>query len=127
MGQTIDHYLIFETVGGFCGIAWNHAGISRFQLPTSSAEATEKLMLRRLPAAQAAAPTPEITEAVTAVRRYFDGEEIDFSDLKLDLDGQDGFFRQIYDAARQIGWGNTTTYGALAKQLGRGPEAARDV
>jgi methylated-DNA-[protein]-cysteine S-methyltransferase len=127
MGKTIDHYLIFETAGGFCGIAWNDAGISRFQLPTKSAEATEKLMLRRLPAAQPGTPTPEIIEAVAAVKRYFEGEEIDFSAMKVDLDGQDDFFRQIYAAARQVGWGNTTTYGALAKQLGRGPEAARDV
>jgi methylated-DNA-[protein]-cysteine S-methyltransferase len=45
----------------------------------------------------------------------------------LDLDDQDAFFQRIYAAARQIGWGQTTTYGTLAKQLGVGPEAARDV
>ncbi|WP_037170968.1 MGMT family protein, partial [Rhizobium sp. Pop5] len=33
----------------------------------------------------------------------------------------------IYAAARRVGWGHTTTYGALAKELGVGPEAARDV
>src|SRR6516164_9551800 len=27
MGQSAHHYLIFETAGGFCGIAWNSAGI----------------------------------------------------------------------------------------------------
>ena len=26
MGQTAHHYLIFETAGGFCGIAWNDVG-----------------------------------------------------------------------------------------------------
>jgi hypothetical protein len=26
MGQAGHHYLIFETAGGFCGIAWNSAG-----------------------------------------------------------------------------------------------------
>jgi len=36
MGQAAHHYLIFETAGGFCGIAWNDAGITRFQLPTKS-------------------------------------------------------------------------------------------
>src|SRR6266403_1640528 len=30
-------------------------------------------------------------------------------------------------AARRVGWGHTTTYGTLAKELGAGPEAARDV
>ena len=46
------HYLIFETAGGFCGMAWSSAGITRFQLPTKSAEATERL------ARATAAPAP---------------------------------------------------------------------
>jgi O-6-methylguanine DNA methyltransferase len=40
---------------------------------------------------------------------------------------EDPFFKQIYAAARRVGWGHTTTYGALAKELGAAPEAARDV
>ena len=27
MGQGVDHYFIFETTGGFCGIAWSAVGI----------------------------------------------------------------------------------------------------
>jgi methylated-DNA-[protein]-cysteine S-methyltransferase len=127
MGRTIQHYLIFETAGGFCGIAWSDAGITRFQLPTRSAEATERLLLRRLPGAELGSSTPEIAEAVAAVRRYFAGEATDFTGFRLDLGGQEPFFRQVYDAARRVGWGRTTTYGALAKELGAGPEAARDV
>jgi methylated-DNA-[protein]-cysteine S-methyltransferase len=127
MGQTIQHYLVFETTGGFCGIAWSDVGITRFQLPTRSAEATERLLLRRTQGAEPGTPTPGVAEAVAAVKRYFAGEEIDFSGFTLDLGNQDAFFEQIYAAARQIGWGQTTTYGALAKQLGAGPEAARDV
>jgi len=40
MGQTAQRYIIFETAGGFCGVAWSDVGITRFQLPTRSAEAT---------------------------------------------------------------------------------------
>jgi len=127
MGQTAHHYLIFETAGGFCGIAWNVVGITRFQLPTRSAESTERMLLRRVPGAEPGAPTPEVVEAVAAVKRYFEGEETDFSGIKLDLGEQDAFFKQIYEAARRVGWGHTTTYGTLAKELGAGPEAARDV
>ena len=76
---------------------------------------------------QTGPPTPEVAEAVAAVKRYFEGKETDFSRLKLDLGEQDAFFERIYTAARQVGWGRTTTYGALAKELGAGPEAARDV
>ncbi len=127
MGQAAHQYLIFETAGGFCGIAWNTVGITRFQLPTKSAESTERLLLRRIPGAETGLPTAQVSEAVAAVKRYFDGEQTDFSGLKLDLGEQDPFFEQVYSAARQISWGKTTTYGALAKQLGAGPEAARDV
>jgi hypothetical protein len=52
MGQTANHYLIFETAAGFCGIAWNKLGIARFQLPTRSTEAAERILLRRMPAAE---------------------------------------------------------------------------
>jgi methylated-DNA-[protein]-cysteine S-methyltransferase len=127
MGQAARHYLIFDTEGGFCGIAWNDAGITRFQLPAKSAEAAERALLRRVPGAEPGAPTPEVVEAVAAVKRYFQGEETDFSGFRLDLGEQDPFFKQIYAAARRVGWGHTTTYGALAKELGAGPEAARDV
>jgi methylated-DNA-[protein]-cysteine S-methyltransferase len=127
MAEAIHRYHIFETAGGFCGIAWNHAGITRFQLPTKSADSTERLLLRRIPGAEAAEPNADVVEAIAATRRYFAGEEIDFSDIRLDLEGQDDFFKRIYDAARRIGWGHTTTYGAIAKELGAGPEAARDV
>jgi methylated-DNA-[protein]-cysteine S-methyltransferase len=122
-----SEYLIFETIGGFCGIAWNNAGITRFQLPTKGAEAAERMLLRRLPGAKPGAPTPEVVEAVAAVKRYFEGEKTDFSAVKLDLGDQGAFFKQIYAAARQVAWGRTTTYGLLAKELGAGPEAAREV
>jgi methylated-DNA-[protein]-cysteine S-methyltransferase len=127
MGQAPHHYLIFETAGGFCGIAWNNVGITRFQLPTKSAVTAERNLLRRVPGADRGAPTPEVVEAVAAVKRHFEGEETDFSGFRLDLGGQDPFFEQIYAAARRVGWGQTTTYGTLARELGAGPEAARDV
>jgi methylated-DNA-[protein]-cysteine S-methyltransferase len=123
----MHRYLIFETAYGFCGIAWNDAGITRFQLPTRSRDAAERALLRRVPGAEPGTPTPRVVKAVDAVKCYFQGEETDFSGVALDLSDQDAFFKQIYAAARQIGWGRTTTYGALAKKLGAGPEAARDV
>lgn len=127
MAREAHSYTIFDTAGGFCGIAWNGVGITRFQLPTASAAATERNLLRRLPEAERREPTPLIAEAIALVRRYFDGEHVDFSGLPLDLGRQDAFFDAVYAAARKLGWGETTTYGALAKELGAGPEAARDV
>ncbi|HKU17524.1 MAG TPA: methylated-DNA--[protein]-cysteine S-methyltransferase [Steroidobacteraceae bacterium] len=121
------NYFVFETAAGFCAIAWSAAGIVRFHLPASTAEATERGMRRRLSAAEPATPPPPVMAVVEAAKRYFAGEQIDFSSVTLDLAGQDEFFMKIYAATRRVGWGQTTTYGSLAKELGAGPEAARDV
>jgi methylated-DNA-[protein]-cysteine S-methyltransferase len=127
MAMAADTYCIFETAGGFCGIAWSREGITRFQLPTKRADAAERLLLRRTPGAEHGAPAPVVAEAIAAVKRYFAGAETDFSGFSLDLGGQEPFMVRIYAAARRVGWGRTTTYGSLAKELGAGPEAARDV
>ena len=127
MDRSAHHYLIFNTVSGFCGAAWNSVGITRFQLPMKSVDAAERRLLRRLSSAEPGAPTPEAGAAIAAARRYFEGKETDFSGLKLDLSEQDAFFAKIYAAAQRLRWGHTTTYGALAKEIGAGPEAARDV
>jgi methylated-DNA-[protein]-cysteine S-methyltransferase len=127
MSQHAQHYHIFETAMGFCAIAWGDAGVARFQLPTKSAEAAERLIRRRALDAAPGAPAGDIAAVVEAAKRYFTGEEMDFSQVQLDLAGEDAFFAQIYAALRRVGWGRTTTYGALAKEAGAGREAARDV
>jgi methylated-DNA-[protein]-cysteine S-methyltransferase len=127
MSQNAQHYHVFETAMGFCAIAWSETGVSRFQLPTKSAEATDRLMRRRALDVEPGLPPPTVAAVVEAAKRYFAGEEMDFSQVQVDLAGGDAFFAQIYDALRQVGWGRTTTYGALAKEVGAGREAARDV
>jgi methylated-DNA-[protein]-cysteine S-methyltransferase len=127
MSQAVQSYHVFETTMGFCAIAWSDAGVARFQLPAKTADAAERLMRRRAFGAEPGAPPESIAAVVEAAKRYFAGEEMDFSQVQVDLAGQDAFFAQIYGALRQVGWGRTTTYGALAKEVGAGREAARDV
>ena len=127
MSRTTRHYCVFETAAGFCAIAWSDRGVTRFHLPTSTAEATERSLRRRLPDATAGTPPGSINAVIAAAQRYFAGGQVDFSDVLLDLDVHDEFFSRIYSAARRLGWGQTTTYGTLAKELGAGPEAARDI
>lgn len=121
------YYHIFETASGFCGLAWSEAGIVRFQLPHGHAGTTERNLLRRLPAATPAALLPAVADTVVMAKRYFAGERVEFFDVTLDLHGESEFFRNIYTAARRVGWGQTTTYGALAREFGDGWEVARDI
>ncbi len=127
MTQPSYCYRVFETAHGFCAIAWSHAGIARFQLPATTADATKKNLVRRMPGAVTEMPPAEVAEVIAAAKRYFDGERIDFSSTHLDLSQQSDLFRSIYAAARALDWGSSTTYGALAKQLGYGMEIARTV
>jgi methylated-DNA-[protein]-cysteine S-methyltransferase len=127
MNQVAQNYHVFETALSFCAIAWSDAGVARFQLPVKSAEAAERSMRRRVPGAEPRESAEDIAVVVAAAKRYFGGEETDFSDVRVDLAGEDAFFSRIYAALRRVAWGRTTTYGALAKEVGAGREAARDV
>lgn len=125
MAQTSHH--VFETAAGFAAIGWNESGICSFRLPAASLAAAERTLLKRFPASTRAEPPAEIAAVVTLACRYFAGEQVDFSTAPIDLGEQEPFFARVYAHVRELGWGETTTYGAVAKALGEGPEAARAV
>lgn len=119
------HYRLFETKLGLCGIAWSDDGVTRFRLPDADRDAAEKQLSAK---AEPQAPPPHIAAAIGEAKRYFSGERIDFARIGLDLKGVDPFRRTIYDALRQVGFGETVTYGELAKRAGANtPTAAQDV
>jgi len=127
MQRTNQRYRVFETASGFCGMAWSDAGITCFRLPTASVEAAERLVLRRHPEAKSGETPALAQQAIDATRRYFEGGREDFTRYEVDFGEQEPFFRDVYAFVRALPWGATTTYGAVAKALGAGPEAARDV
>lgn len=120
-------YHVFETTAGWSAIAWAGGKVLRFVLPNATEDAAERQLLSRLPQASRAEPPEDIASIVAAAGRYFAGEQVDFSGVAIDLAGQDAFFVRIYDSVRRLAWGETATYGAIARSLGAGPEAARDV
>ncbi len=123
----MNHYHLFETAHGVAAIGWNARGVSAFRLPAGSADETRRSLLRRLPGSVEADPPPSIARVIGDAKRYFAGESIDFSGIEVDLGDQDPLFARIYALVRTFGWGETTTYGAVARALGEGPEVARDV
>ena len=121
----MDSHHVFETAFGFCGIAWSGRGITRFLLPMDTAEAAREQLARRAPTSREAQAPGPARDAVSAAIAYFAGGEEDFNAIALDLDGIEPMPRAIYAAARRIGYGHTTTYGALAAEAGF-PNAARE-
>ena len=120
-------YTIFDTKNGFAALAWNENGVSSLRLPASSEARAEASMLRRFPQARRTMPSTQMASLISEIKRYFDGEKVDFSAVPVDMGSQDPFFARVYAEVRKLGWGETTTYGAVAKVLGAEPQAARDV
>jgi methylated-DNA-[protein]-cysteine S-methyltransferase len=122
----MQSYCLFDTTMGPCGIAWSAQGLTRLQLAERERSATEKRLRARAANLRPDEPPPAVAQVITDIQRYLAGERIDFSPVAIDLSGVDSFRRSIYEAARSVGWGTTSTYGELARQAGY-PGAARDV
>lgn len=120
-------YTVFETEAGFAAIGWNVRGINSFRLPAGTAQEAERALLRRFPDARPVSPPPPVQAVIDDARRYFAGERVDFAGVPVDLGRQAPFFERVYAAVRALGWGETATYGAIARSLDAGPEFARDV
>lgn len=120
-----QHYCLFDTAIGPCGIAWTEQGVTRLQLPESDRAKTEKRMKSRSAGSGPHVPPPAIEKVIADVRRYMTGERVDFYAASVDLTGVAALQRKLYELLRSVAWGQTTTYGALARRLGL-PDA-RDV
>lgn len=106
----------FPTALGEFALAWTDLGIKRVFLPGGEpAEVAARLAKM---GAEPSEPTRAIAAVLDQIEDYADGEEIDFSSVSLDLEGVPEFHRRCYDILLTIGWGKTTTYGDMARQLG---------
>ncbi len=109
-------YALIDTALGTFGIAWTDLGVVRVALPGRDRARTE-VWISRDPA-EPGFPDGALATLPDRIRRYAEGEKIDFGDVPLDLDGVAAFNRQAYAELLKIGYGETTTYGAIARTLG---------
>ena len=114
-------WAVFKTDWGWVAAVRSRAGIKRLSMP-----------IRTKRAAQAAFPTEGLTrraevlaDLAAQVRAYFEGERVQFS-VGVDLSALPPFRAKVLAAARDIPFGETVTYGDLARRLGK-PGAARAV
>ncbi len=71
-------------------------------------------------------PPAALAWVLAALAAYFDGAQTDFSSLAVALpDDTSDERRRIYDAARGLRWGETASYGEIARRAGmpRGAQA----
>jgi methylated-DNA-[protein]-cysteine S-methyltransferase len=121
-GQASVPYCLFETALGVCGVAWNDEGLSRVQLPAADRAATERRLLGGSRDSVPSQPPPWVERLIADIARYASGEPTDFSGIKVDLRRFGPFHHALYAAARSIRWGETRSYGDLARVIGE-PDA----
>lgn len=119
-------FTLFDSAIGRCGLAWWEEAVLAFVLPGADDEATSHALTRRIPEAERQEPSAFARTTIDAVRRLLAGDQPDLRSIKVDLDSAPPFERRVYDLLRQVGPGETITYGELAARAGS-PGAARAV
>ena len=111
--------MVFETRLGFVGIAWSAAGLTRLCLFQRDRTAVERRLERLGVSGGGEGDIPAwVAALIRDIKAYADGGKIDFSGVPVDLTGVDDFQLAIYLEARKLAFGETTTYGELAKRAG---------
>lgn len=116
-------YRIIQTGMGFVGIVASERGLRRVYLPARTRAAIERAVRGAAPGVQEDGElSPELADEL---RRYFAGEAVEFR-VRCDWRGHSEFEEDVWHACRRIGYGKTTSYGALAEAVGR-PGGARAI
>ncbi|MGH9190313.1 MAG: methylated-DNA--[protein]-cysteine S-methyltransferase [Acidimicrobiales bacterium] len=124
--MTADHYALFGTSIGRCGIAWGERGVLAVQLPEKSDSATRARLRQRCQAATEAPPPADVARAVDGIVALLQGQATDLSFVVLDMRGVPPFQRRVLEALRTIPPGRTVSYGEMAALAGT-PGGARAV
>ncbi len=125
--QHASGYALFPTAIGHCGIAWQGAQLVGAQLPEDASELqTRARMQCRFPQLAESVMPPEVAAWAARVVALLEGAHDDLCDVPLVLNTVPPFHARVYELARRIPPGKTTTYGEMAAALGE-PGAARAV
>lgn len=119
---------IFKTHFGWVGVAVSGRGVSRVVLPKKDRKSVERELINSefgIRSAERGTSMPVLDRTVKLLQKYLSGERV-FVDLWVDLRSYTRFQQAVWKAVAQIPWGETRSYGWLAKEINR-PKAARAV
>jgi methylated-DNA-[protein]-cysteine S-methyltransferase len=119
-------FTLFETPLGSAGIAWSECGVSGVQLPEPDAARIRTRLRKRFPTGVEASPPPEVRDVMREITALLDGQPRNLSGVQLDMARVPAFDQQVYAVARAIPFGETLSYGQIARRLGD-LSLARDV
>lgn len=109
---------LFDTAVGRCAVLWRGEALTGVLLPSANDEATRAAVKRRAPSAAEDAPPPFARRAIDKIVRLCAGDGVTFDDVLLDRSAIEPFANRVYDILLKTPLGETTTYGAIAEELG---------
>ncbi|MDP8255414.1 MAG: methylated-DNA--[protein]-cysteine S-methyltransferase, partial [Candidatus Alcyoniella australis] len=115
--------VVFPTALGFAAAAWRGELIIRIVLPCRTRRAARIALEVALPKVELDQHGHPLVEDLVA---YFCGSNPELSHYRVDLNRLGEFSAAVLQRTRRIPYGATTTYGDIARDLGR-PQAARAV
>jgi methylated-DNA-[protein]-cysteine S-methyltransferase len=112
-------HVAFQTALGTCGVRWSEHGITEVLLPPARGlGAADRSGVANVPEA--------LGEAIAGITALLGGERRDLRSVVLDERALDEFDQGVYAATREIGAGETASYGEIARAIGA-PQEARAV
>lgn len=111
-------FSLFDAAVGRCAVIWRDDAIIGVALPGACDEATRGAVRRRHPQAAETAPPAFVENVIAKMIRLCEGEAVNFDDAPLDRSGIEPFANRVYDILLRTPPGETTTYGAIAVELG---------
>ena len=135
--ENLGQVLCFQTELGWIALALRPSALCGLVFGYRSGPQAEMALRRLLPHFTLGNGLPSATIAenksgkfetslISHLVRFAQGADVDFRDVRLLTDHLTPFRRRVVLACRQVRWGQTSTYGALAAQSGS-PGAARAV
>lgn len=120
--------IVVQIRAGWVGFAWSESGLAALTFPRAGAgDARAELAGLGVAGEEAVSPAEPVDRLLAdRLEEYFSGGVTDFSAIPVDWSGYTPFQRAVLEAARQVPWGETRTYGELSRMVDR-PRASRAV
>ncbi len=112
------HYQFFDTALGVCAVLWRDALITRIMLPALGEDRLLAAIARVQPAAEESTPSAPVSTVIAKIAALTRGAPQDFAGAPLDRSEIEPFAARVYEALGKVSFGETTTYGAIAEELG---------
>lgn len=115
-------FALFPTPIGRCGIAWRGDIVIATRLPDTQPAATSRFFSNQRRAKEGL-PPETIQRAIIAITALLEGDRADLSLVACDFGSVDPFAEKVYAATRTLAPGETSTYGAIAAEVGEKHQA----